>query len=628
MTHYRFGAYQFDTDERLLTRGDEKITAAGKVLDALQVLLDAGGQLVRRDVFYEQLWPDTVVEERNLTVHISTLRRLLDNDGTQYIETVPRTGYRMNVPVEVLDVGPGTVQTPERAHMQGSWIRRRVMLAISAAAVVAVALVAVTDGGNFWTGSQRDGATAATQSGTEYVTATVALAVLPFATLNLDESEEFLGLGIADAVIAQLGGLPRLGIRPTSSVTAYAGHRNPVAAGKALKVDHVLDGLIQRTDGRYRVSIQLVDVATGDIAWGESFEEPGERLFALQDAIAERVASALVPQVAANEQAALRGYRPSSAEAYALQLHARVNLSRAERAPTFKAVEQFQQAVALDPDYALAYAGLASAYAFLTHTNISRAIQVDDGIALARAAAEHALTINADESEAYAVLAWLQFAYEWDWQGADHNFRRAVELSPHLARTLEIYGWFLSAMGRHQEALAMLTRAREADPLRRATVEYLGFARYIAGDPEGGLETLAEASRLDPLARRPHFRRMLILDHLGRHDEAMVERVRWLELFESRSLADIILQIEAEQGYPAALAKWIGFLNKFDQWYETADQWMAIGERERALDSLELCIANRCTPAPFILQHPPFKPLHDEPRFQTLVRELKLDITK
>lgn len=621
MAHYRFGAYQFDTDERQLTRGAEKISAAGKVLDLLQVLLEAGSQLVRRETIYARLWPDTIVEERNLTVHISTLRRLLDIDGTQYIETVPRTGYRMNVPVEVLDASPDHDQIHERTHFEKDRSRRRIMLAMSAAAVVAI-----LGGGGFWLDLQRIDATAAAQSATNAQAASsVTLAILPFGTLNIDSSEDFLGLGIADAVIAQLGGLPRLGIRPTSSVMSFAGHGDPVAAGKALQVDHVLDGLIQRMGDQYRVSIQLVDVATGLTAWGAAFEEPAERLFALQDAVAERVASALVPQIAASEQAALQSYRPRSAEAYALQLRARVNLSRAEREPTFKSVEQFQQAVGLDPGYALAYSGLASAYAFLTHTNISRAIQVDDGIALARAAAERALVINADESEAYAVLAWLKFAYEWDWPGADRNFRRAVELNPHLAQTLESYGWFLSAMGRHTEALEMLARARDSDPLNRATIEYLGFARYVAGDPEGGLETLAEASALDPLARRPYFRRMLILDHLGRHDEAMAERVRWLELFESRSLADIILQIQTEQGFPAALAKWIAFLDKFDQWYEMADQWMAIGERDKALDALETCIANRCTPAPFILQHPPFKPLHDEPRFQALVREMKLD---
>lgn len=624
--NYRFGVYRFDSEERLLIRDDEKITAAGKVLNVLQVLLDAGGQLVRRDVFYQQLWPDTVVEERNLTVHISTLRRLLDHDGTEYIETVPRTGYRMNVPVEVLDASPDTIQIPERARTQEGRTRRRVMLAVFAAAAAAiVAVVIVMGGGGFWTGMQRDETAPAIQADTEQPP--IALAVLPFSTLNIDASEEFLGLGIADAVIAQLGGLPRLGIRPTSSVTSYAGHRDPVAAGKALQVDHVLDGLIQSEDGRYRISIQLINVATGDTAWGESFEEPAERLFALQDAIAKRVASALVPQIAANEQAALRSYRPGSTEAYALQLRARVNLSKAERTPTFKAVEQFQQAVALDPGYALAYAGLASAYAFLTHTNISRAIQVEDGIALARAAAERALMIDANESEAYAVLAWLKFAYEWDWQGADRNFRRAVELSPHLARPLETYGWFLSAMGRHQEALAMLERARKADPLHRATIEHLGFARYIAGDPGGGLQTLDEASKIDPLARRPYFRRMLILDHLGRHDEAMAERVRWLELFDARSLADKILKIEAEQGFPAALTEWIVFLDKLDQWYEMADQWMAIDKRAQALDALQKCVANRCTTAPFILQHPPFKPLHDDPQFQALVREMKLDVT-
>lgn len=622
---FRFGDCEYDTVERLLTKNGQPIAAAGKVLNVLELLLQADGALIRREDFYQQIWPDTVVEERNLTVHISTLRRLLNGDGQQYIETVPRTGYRINVRVEKEDPPPGKqndIPHPDIDGPAGGRGRRRWRIPTLAAAAAVVLFAMVILGSQSLREPSQDAPTAA--AGAPIREGGISMAVLPFATPNLTESEAFLGLGIADAVIAQLGGLPKFGIRPTSSVMAFTGHQDPVAAGKKLQVDHVLDGLIQRVDGRYRVSIQLVDIESGEIRWGESFEEPSDRLFALQDAIAEKIVTTLVPQIAASEQTLLRSYRPKSAQAYILHLRARVNLSAAERGPAFKAVEQFQQAVALDPGYAQAYAGLAFAYAFLTHTNISRALQVNDGLVLARDAARRALAINPNEAEAYAVLAWLEFAYEWDWDAADENFRRAVELSPNSPRTLESYGWFLAAMGRHEEAIDMLKRARAANPLQRTTIEYLGFARYLAGDPAAGLATLHEASDLEPQARRPLFRRMLILDHLGKHDEAMAERVRWLELFDSRSLADKILRIQEEQGFRGALEEWIVFLDKFDQWYEMADQWMALGEREKALDALERCVAKRCTPAPFMLQHPPFKPLHDEPRFEALVAKLAL----
>jgi len=612
VTAFTFGPFVLDVDDRRLTRDGEPVVLAGKAFDALELLADAGGRLVPRDRFYASLWPDTVVEERTLTVHISTLRRTLNGGGpVDYIETVPRAGYRLTVPVQRLD--PPAASGFERPAA-GSPPRRRWLRALAAAAAV-VLLVA---GLSLHMNEPSPGASAS---------APVTLAVLPFAMLGLPEADRYLGIGIADAIITQLSGVPRLAVRPTSAVGGIGDGADSAMEGRRLQVANVLEGAIQRDGDRLLVTVRLVDPLSATARWGERFEEPVSDAFALQDAIARKVAGVLLPRIAEEEVAALHTYRPRSDEAYRLHLQARVNLSRYERDPAFKAVEQFQQAIALDPGYALAHAGLASAYAQLTSTLVTRALSVPDGLRLARAAADQALALDPRLGEAHAVLAELRFVYDWDWRGAEEAFHSAAAVAPNAAETQAAFGWFLAAMGRHDEALERLETARRLDPSRRDTLEMLGFVQWMAGDAELGLATLAEATALDPDARRPYFRRMLILDQLGRAEEAMAERAQWLTRFDEAQWAVEIVEAHRSDGYAAALAPWIRMLDRLDQPYEVAMQWMALGEPERALDALARCFDERCSSAPFLRQHPTFRPLHGDPRFETLALRLGLPPT-
>ena len=436
MPVYAFGPFILDVRERRLTRDRQPVAVTGKALEVLQLLLEADGRLVERETFYARLWPEVTVEERNLTVHISTLRKMLGAaPSADCIETVARVGYRMAVPVRV-----------------------------------------------------------------------VAQSSLP-----------------ASAPIAPHGG------------------------------------------------------------------------------------------------------RLPSDEARSLQLQARALLNQAERVPALRALGLFERALALDPGDALAHAGLAATYLFLTSTTIRRPLPLDEAVRLARESAERALALDDRLGEAWAVLGHLKMAYEFDWRGAEVDLARAVALAPLSAEAAETHGWFLATVGRHAEAVAELGRARRLDPLRRETVEYLGLAWWMAGSVDRAVATLAEASALDPEARRPHFRRMVVLDQLGRFNEAMAERILWLKLFDDAAFAERLLDVERSSGYRAAMVEWIAMLERLNQWYEVAIQSMVIDEAGAALGALERCVAERSTGITFMLQYPSFHTLRGNPRYERMVRELKLE---
>jgi serine/threonine-protein kinase len=413
---YEFGSFVLDATERRLTRQGERLPVTGKTLDVLRLLVEAQGRLVDRQTFNAQLWPEVIVEDRNLTVHISALRKALGGDC---IETVAKNGYRLAVPVRNVD-----------------------------------------------------------------------------------------------------------------------------------------------------------------------------------------------------------GQAPS--ETLQVQREARYQLGQAERVPALKALGLFERALALDVNDAGALAGLASTYLLLSSTTIRRPLPVDEAVQLATDAAQRALAIDSRQGEAYAVLGRLKMTYDWNWTAAEADLARAVALAPESVEAHLGHGLFLSAVGRHCEALAALTRACTLDPTRRETHERLGLAWWMAGDGESALAVLDEAVTIDAEARRPHFRRMVVLDQLGRHEEAAGERALWLRLFGDGAVADRLADLARNAGHRAAMAEWIAMLEKLNQWFEAAIQAMAIDERARALDALERCVAERGDNAPFIAEFPPFRPLYGEPRFDRLLQKLGL----
>ncbi len=558
MPIYEFGSFVLNAGERRLTRDGQRVAVPAKAWQILVMLAEAGGRLVRHETFRAQLWPNVVVEDRTLTVHMSTLRKALGSNDV--IETVSRAGYRLAMPVRVLSELP---PAPPPVEAEG-------------------------------------------------------LIVRPFSTDDLGEDDSYLGVGIADAVGTALGAVRGLSVSPVGAVED-PGHE--AEASRRLGAGHLLEGTVERNHERLQVTTRLIGVESGRTERSGRFELSHADGAALQDEIATWVANSLPRSL----QIAARSYRPRSADAYFLQLQARAHLKPFTRLPLLKAHALFEQTLALDPDYALAHAGLGSTYLLLGSTAMLRPLPADEAMPRARQAAERALALDAGLAEAWAVLGRVKMEYDWDWDGAEADLSHAVALNASSVEALGTLGQFLSAVGRHDEAIEALQQARRLDPRHIESLQHLAIAYWMAGQPERALELTTESQKVEDTPRL-HYGRMIVLDHLGRHDEAMIERLITLRgLAVAQGLADHVELVARTESWRAAMEVWISLLERTSRWEGAAIQWMAAGQPDKALDALEHCVKARTTYLYFAAQTPSFKPLHNTPRFRDILRTLKLD---
>ena len=440
----------------------------------------------------------------------------------------------------------------------------------------------------------------------------------PFSTPDLGEADTYLGVGIADAVSTALGGVPGLTVSPVEAVVPIS----PMPGRSASSI--CWRERSSAAPSGCASSRRLIEVASGRTEWSERFEQPQVEGAALQDAIAIRVATSL-PQSSPADPG-VHSYRPRAAEAYFLQLEARAHLKPFTRLPLIKALTLFEQALALDPDYAMAHAGLASTYLLMASTAMLRPLQVDEAMPMARRHAQRAIALEEGLAEAWAALGRVKMEYDWDWEGAEADLAHAVTLNSSSVEARGTLGQFLSAMGRHDEAIDAMERARRLDPRSVETLQHLAIVYWMAGLGEQALEAVDESLKVLPGATRAHYGRMMILDQLGRHDEAMAERLTTLRgLSVAEGLAEHVEALARSQGWRAAMDVWIALLERTNRWEGAAMQWMAVGELARALDALEHCVKARTTYLCFTGQNPYFRPILGDPRFQRILQTLKLD---
>jgi DNA-binding winged helix-turn-helix (wHTH) protein/TolB-like protein/tetratricopeptide (TPR) repeat protein len=614
---YQFGDFALDVGQQRLSRRDtgENVALTAKAFDTLVYLVEHAQETLDRDELLRAIWPGVIVEENSLSQNISTLRQVLGEarGENRYILTIPRKGYRFIAKVSQLDelaLPTGTEPPAAPLPTQKSSRRRRIAWTWVGAGVLTIVLAALC----LSLVSSRARPTVPAPGRT--------LAILPFKPLVPAERNESLELGMTESLIASLGQHGAPAIAPLSSVRRYAAlDQDAVTAGRELGVDTVLDGSLQRRGDRLRVSARLLRVADGRQLWAENFDQDFTTIFDVQDAIAAKVARAL--ELRGMVEGSTRGAPYThDPEAYALYARGRLAWTRQTEAGLVQAIDCYEQAIARDPQYALAYSGLADSYAVLGVFGIRAPREV---FPQARAAVDKALAIDPDLAAAHTALGHILVQYDRDWDEAAREYARAKQLDPSLALTYHRRSILYAMQGDTERAMAQSERARELEPLWLGPRAFAGHILYYARRYDEGIKVLEQVLAQDD--RMSSARGMLIRTLIARGDYA-----RALEEYDKRPL-----QIQGSNAFRAqALAlsgKREAALAELDHVLETSKQryvaafdiamiYAALGDKENAFQWLELALQDRSTPIGFLAQDPAFDSLHDDPRFASLVQRL------
>jgi TolB-like protein/Tfp pilus assembly protein PilF len=571
---YEFGDFRLDRGRRLLLRRDgTPVPLASKAFDTLSYLVEHAGAVLDKEELMHAVWPDTAVEENNLTQHISLLRRLLGEARGEhrYIITVPNRGYQFAAEVR------GTAEPV--AHREST-----------------------TD---------------------------APLVVLPFVNVSADPEYDFFADGLTDELIVALSKLPSVRVVARTSAFAFKGARGDVRQiAQKLGVHLVLDGSIRQSGTRLRVTAELVNAADGCQVWSERYDREIEMhdMFAVQDELTRAVVSALKPNLRGTESAVLLKHHTQNPAAHELYLKGRFHLLRMTQSGIETAVQYFERAVEADPSYALAFVGLAHAYRMYT---LSLEMAPGEVAAKGRAAAERAVALDETLAEAHAVLAFHIYWFEWDWSTAEGHFGRAWELNPNSVDTHWMYAHLPSNAGRHEEALAAMARARSLDPLSGLIHAMEGQMLLHAGRTDDAIARLRDAIELEPRSRVAHLFAASAYVEKGLFDDAVAEAgaARVLTPANTQALA-LEACANAKRGHrrdaAGALAQLLQLSKeRYVSPYHVAIACNGLGEPLEAIAWLERGFEEHDPKMVFLNVEPTWKNLRHEPRFRRLLKQMK-----
>ena len=648
---YAFGDFVLERSQQRVRRRDgSPLNLTPRLFSALLLFVENAGALLDKDALMLALWPGLVVEENSLSQVISGLRRVLADDShdSHYIQTVPRRGFRFIATVTELPDSAAPERLPIAAT--GSALQaepplqpvsaplaepaigsqtygaarivsdRRRLLRLALATGVTTAL-----GGAGWWASRW-----ASRVGTAPHLST--LAVLPFKPLVSDARDELLEVGMADSLITRLSTVPGLVVRSIGSVRRYAGaDQDPLRAARGLDVAWIVDGSLQRRGDQLRVTARLLRAADGSAAWSGSFDEKFTGVFEVQDMISARVARVLAPSLeifagARPPQTGLGGTR--NTDAYQLYLAAGRHAQDMRADGLRKSIDLYKQALELDPAYALAWVGLAE-----THR---RKLFGADGLPSevfepAHFAVQRALAVVPNLAEARTEQAFKLYWFDFDWPGAESEFRRALAINPNIAMAHFGLASLLLNQDRPDEGFAQMRTARELDPMSPGfnTLE----AGYLleAGRRDEARARLNRALDIAPNFWLAHCTRGLLYLADQQPDNAIAEMRRAVVLADGNSRPNALLGVYlARLGQIEEARKVLNQLLALEKTRyvpptSLAAVYAALGDVGPALDALDRAFLTRDTRLTFLKDDPRLAGLREEPRFVALIHKLKLD---
>jgi TolB-like protein/DNA-binding winged helix-turn-helix (wHTH) protein len=645
----RFATFAVDLQTRELRKSGLKIKLHGQPFEVLAMLLEKPGEVVGREQLRERLWPtDTFVDfDHGVNTAINRLREALGDsaDNPRFIETLPRRGYRFIVPVEssappaqaappVSSTVPETLPVPaaEAVKPSGKWKKFAWILA----AALLLGLLVAANVGDFrhrlFGGQPR--------------TPVQSIAVLPLVNLSNDVNQDYFADGMTEALTTDLGKISALRVISRTSVMQYKGTKKSLPEiARELQVDALVEGTVSRSGNHMRITANLVQASPERHLWAESYESEVGDILTVQTQVAQSVAREIQVKLTPAEQKLLSNARPVNPQAHDDYLRGRYLCSDDTREGWDKAIPYFRRAIQEAPDDPLGYAGLAECYSILAWAGDMNAndLSPKDSLPFARDAALKALQLDPNLAEAHSALGKIRMVLEWDWTGAESEFKRAIELNPSYAAAHTWYAHYLVAVGRFEEGVSEAKRALELDPFSQFTRDFAEWACYLARRYDLAFEQSRKSVEIAPDFPWPHYDLGQAYEQTGRPDEAIQEYLKSEELFGMTQdrLAELrkAYQRSGTKGYwrkslefceqeihqPRKFAIVSGFGHcDYMQQADAAAIQVRLGDYDAAFAYLEQAYANRNAYILYLNTDPGWDPIRSDPRFRDLTRRMGL----
>jgi serine/threonine-protein kinase len=456
------------------------------------------------------------------------------------------------------------------------------------------------------------------------------LAVLPFENLSRDAEYEYLSDGITGSLINVLATVPKLRVMAQSTVFRYKGRSaDPQIVGSELNVRAVLTGRIVQSGGSLRIGAELVDAATGLQLWGAQYNRASGDIFAIQDEISQEISEKLRLKLTNADQRRLTRRQTRDPEAYRLYLKGRHHWDRWTEDGFYKAIELFQQAIDIDPAYALAYSGIADSYVLLGWNSY---LPPKDAFPKAKAAAAKALQIDPNLGEARAPLAAVHWLYDWQWSEAQAEFERSIALNPAYPTSNHWHAEYLMTMGRHPEAIACMKKSQELDPLSLIIGDAIGWAFYMARSHDQSMDQLRRTIELDPHYPVTYWILGLLLRSIGRFSEAVAAGEKAVALSGGspimRAALAQTLAVAGQQAQASQILQELLELSKqkYVSPYFFLGIYLGLGQHDRAIECLEQAFTDRSHWLLYLHLDPAMDALRPDPRFQQILRSVGLPL--
>ena len=628
----RFGVFEVDLRAGELTKRGLRIRLQEQPFQVLAMLLEKPGELVTREELREKIWGQTVVDfDHGLNKAINKIREALGDsaENPRFVETVARRGYRFLADVTPIDAAADGQPEPateglvpptdsHRAELADVGVPPKRPYRPPAWTGIGLGLALVLAASLSWILYSQSQSSPKIRS----------LAVLPLESLSGDASQDYFTDGMTDALIADLGQIGALRVISRTSAMAYKRVHRPLSEiARELNVEAVVEGTVLRSGERVRITAQLIQVPNEKHLWAQSYEGDLQDTLALQNSVARAIARADPSDSESAGRGCAEKSSPVNAEAYEAYLKGRYFWNKRTREGLVKATDYFNHSIDTDPNYARAYSGLADSYALSGDWEYG-ILAPQDAFPRAKAAVTKALALDDNLSEAHTSLAFIQDLYDWDWASAEKEYKRALALNPSYATAHHWYAWHLMVMGRNDEGIAELKKAKSLDPLSLIISADLADALCIAHRYDESVQQSQKTIEMDPQFAVAHYQLGQALQQTHRHDEAIAEFRRAIELSGGNTTFESNLaNAYAVSGRNEEAMKIVKGLESRQSQDSSTDAsialiYVGLGDNDRAMIWLTKAYQARFNPS--ILMRPAFDPLRSDPRFRDLLHRIGL----